>query len=267
MEPSLSQGAGFGLIIGGGVFFAVVMNYVTHLQNKFSQYNSHKVDEFVSGSRRVGFGLLLAGILLSWTWSLTLLESAVKSYSMGFCGSYYYAIGGLLQVSIFSVISSKIKKNANLVTTFPEMGYFRFGVPGHLAFLWCGFVCNAIVSSCILLGGSAVLHAVTGVSQYASLFLIPFGVAVYVSFGGLRATFISDASHTFIILIFIIVFMFEVYVSNDKIGSAQKMWELLESLAPVENNYQGSYLTFRSEQGAIFAVISVITGIGLVVAD
>ena len=86
------------------------MNYVTHLQNKFSQYNSHKVDEFVSGSRRVGFGLLLAGILLSWTWSLTLLESAVKSYSMGFCGSYYYAIGGLLQVSIFSVISSKIKK-------------------------------------------------------------------------------------------------------------------------------------------------------------
>ena len=50
MEPSLSQGAGFGLIIGGGVFFAVVMNYVTHLQNKFSQYNSHKVDEFVSGS-------------------------------------------------------------------------------------------------------------------------------------------------------------------------------------------------------------------------
>lgn len=129
------------------------MNYVTHLQNKFSQYNSHKVDEFVSGSRRVGFGLLLAGILLSWTWSLTLLESAVKSYSMGFCGSYYYAIGGLLQVSIFSVISSKIKKNANLVTTFPEMGYFRFGVPGHLAFLWCGFVCKQSLAHVFFLEG------------------------------------------------------------------------------------------------------------------
>ena len=109
MEPSLSQGAGFGLIIGGGVFFAVVMNYVTHLQNKFSQYNSHKVDEFVSGSRRVGFGLLLAGILLSWTWSLTLLESAVKSYSMGFCGSYYYAIEDFSKFHFFSYFQQNQK--------------------------------------------------------------------------------------------------------------------------------------------------------------
>ena len=92
-------------------------------------------------------------------------------------------------------------------------------------------------------------------------FLNSFGVAVYVSFGGLRATFISDASHTFIILIFIIVFYVEVYVLNDKIGSAQRCgsyWNLyLQS-----KTIAGSYLTFRSEQGAIFAVISVITGIG-----
>ncbi|EMG47538.1 putative urea active transport protein, partial [Candida maltosa Xu316] len=267
MEPILSQGAGYGLIIGGSIFFIVVMNSITYLQNKFSNYNSHKVDEFVSGSRKVNFGLLLAGIVSSWTWSLTLLESAVKSYQISIAGAYMYALGGILQVSVFSIISSKIKKNANLVTTFPEMGYFRFGKAGHLAFLWCGFICNAIVSSCILLGGSSVLHAITGISQYASLFLIPFGVALYISFGGLRATFMADASHTFVILIFILVFMFQVYVTNDKIGSPKKMWELLQSLPPVENNYHGSYLTFRSEQAGIFSVISVITGFGLVVAD
>ncbi|KAG5416961.1 DUR4 [Candida metapsilosis] len=267
MEPSLSQGVGYGLIVGGGAFFAIVMNYVTFLQNKFSTFNSKKVDEFVSGSRSVGFGLLLSGILSNWTWSLTLLESAVKSYDIGISGSYWYAIGGLMQVSVFSVVSSKIKKNANLVTTFPEMGYFRFGKAGHLSFLWCGFVCNAIVSSCILLGGSAVFSAVTGISQYAALFLIPFGCAIYVSFGGLRATFISDATHTCIILVFIIVFMFEVYFGNEKIGSPKRMWELLESLPPVDDNYHGSYLTFRSQQGAIFSIISIVTGFGLVVND
>ncbi|WLF77422.1 urea permease [Lodderomyces elongisporus] len=267
MEPSLTQGAGYGLIVGGGAFFAIVMNYVTFLQNKYSAHNSKKVDEFVSGSRNVGFGLLLSGILSNWTWSLTLLESAVKSYDIGISGSYWYAIGGMLQVSVFSVVSSKIKKNANLVTTFPEMAYFRFGKAGHLSFLWCGFVCNSIVSSCILLGGSAVFHAVTGVSQYATLFLIPFGCAVYVSFGGLRATFISDATHTCIILVFIIVFTLEVYYGNDKIGSPRKLWEMLQSLPPVDDNYHGSYLTFRSQQGAIFSVISCITGFGLVVND
>ncbi|CAK9440395.1 uncharacterized protein LODBEIA_P44950 [Lodderomyces beijingensis] len=267
MEPSLSQGVGYGLIIGGGAFFAIILNYVTFLQNKYSNHSAKKVDEFVSGSRSIGFGLLLSGILSNWTWSLTLLESAVKSYDQGIIGSYMYALGGILQISVFSIVSSKIKTNANLVTTFPEMGYFRFGRAGHLSFLWCGFVCNAIVSSCILLGGSAVFAAVTGISQYFTLFLVPFGCAVYVSFGGLRATFISDASHTCIILVFLIVFTLNVYFVNDKIGSPQKMWELLQSLPPVENNYHGSYLTFRSEQGAVFAVISVITGFGLVVND
>lgn len=267
MEPTLSQGYGYVVIFVGSIFFLVLLNTITFLQNKYSSHNSKNVDEFVSGSRSVKFGLLLAGIVLSWTWSLTLLESAVKSYTFGILGSMYYACGGLLQVSVFSIISSKIKKNANLVTTFPEMAYFRFGVAGHLSFLWCGFVCNSIVLACILLGGSAVVQAITGVSQYATLFLVPFFVACYISFGGLRSTFISDASHTLVILIFIIVFMFEVYVVGDKIGSAQKMWELLESLPPVEGNYHGSYLTFRSEQGVVFLIISIITGFGLVVAD
>ncbi|KAK6465166.1 urea permease [Scheffersomyces coipomensis] len=268
MEPSLPAAAGYAVIIGGGAFFAIVMNYVTYLQNKYSKYDARKVDEFVSGSRSISFGLMLSGILSNWTWSLTILESAVKSYTIGISGSYWYAIGGLLQVSVFSIISSKIKKNANLVTTFPEMAYFRFGRAGHLSFLFCGFTCNSIVSACILLGGSSVFSAITGISQYAALFLIPFGVAIYVSGGGLRATFISDATHTTIILIFLIVFAFEVYVSNEKLGSVDKMWELLQTVpAPVAGNYQGSYLTFNSSQGGIFAIISIITGFGLVVND
>lgn len=268
MEPTLSQGVGYGVIIGLGIFFAILMNLVTFIQNKFTKANSNKVDEFTSASRGLPFGLVLCGILSSWTWSLTLLQAPTESYNIGFSGGYWYAIGGLLQVSVFSIISSKIKKNANLITTFPEMAYLRFkSTAAHLSFLWCGLVCNAIVSSCILLGGAAVVNGITGVNLYAALFLIPFGVAVYVSFGGLRATFISDATHTCILIVFIIVFVFEVYTNGDKIGSPQKMWELLESLPPVEDNYKGSYLTFRSKQGAIFAVISVVTGFGLVVND
>ena len=124
----------------------------------------HKVDEFVSGSRRVGFGLLLAGILLSWTWSLTLLESAVKSYSMGFVGHTIMLLEDFSKFQ-FSVISSKIK-NANLVTHSQKWGTFRFGVPGHLAFLWCGLCVMQSLAHVFFLEGSAVLHAVTGVSQY-----------------------------------------------------------------------------------------------------
>jgi SSS family transporter len=271
MEPNLPQGAGYAVIIGLGLFFAVLMNVVTWIQNKYTKTHSDNVDEFTASSRNVPFGLICCGIVSSWTWSLTLLQSATQSYNLGINGSYYYAIGGLAQVGVFSIIAAKVKANANLVTTFPEMGYFRYGTPGHLAFLWCAFVCNSVVSACILLGGSSVVSAVSGVNYYASIWLISFVCAIYVFFGGLRATFIADAVHTFILLIFILIFAFVVYAGDSsKIGSPGKMVELLTEVAkiyPIEGNYQGSYLTFRSKNGAIFAVQSVITGFGLVNCD
>lgn len=270
MEPPFSQGVGYGVIIGLGVFFAVLMNGVTYIQNKFTSHHSGRTDEFTAASRNIPFGLMVVSILSSWTWSLTLLQSATETYNIGISGSYWYAVGGIIQVSVFSIIASKVKSNANLVTTFPEMGYFRFGTAGHLAFLWCGFVCNAIVSACILLGGAGVITAITGMNIYAALFLVPLGCAVYVAFGGLRATFISDATHTFILLIFLLVFIFYIYTGGDKIGSPDKMYDLLTELVktePVEGNFKGSYLTFRSKEGGIFSIISVITGFGLVALD
>lgn len=267
MEPSLTQGTGYGIVIGLSIFFAVLLLSTTWIQDKYTSNNSKNVEEFTSASRNVPFGLILCGIVSTWCWSLTLLQPAVQCYMQGVSGAYYYALGGLLQVSVFSIVASKVKQNANQVTTFPEMAYFRFGNVGHAAFLWCGFVCNAIVSACILLGGSGVIAAVTGMSEYASLFLMPLGVAAYVSTGGLRATFISDVMHTFITLIFVFIFVFKVFASSEQIGSPTKMAQLLYDLPAVEGNYKGKYLTFHSLQGGIFAIRSTITGFGLVVCD
>ncbi|KAA1479072.1 urea permease [Dentipellis sp. KUC8613] len=266
----LPQGVGYAVVLGLGVLFAVMMNGITWLQTRYSQYSPNSANEFTAASRSLKTGIVIAGILSSWTWSLTLLQSATQSYNMGISGGYWYAVGGMVQVAIFSVIASKVKMNANRATTFPEVAYIRFGTAGHLAFLWCGFVCNAIVSACILLGGSAVVSALTGMNPYAALFLIPLGVSIYVATGGLRATFISDATHTFFLLGILLCFSFVTYASSSIIGSPAKMWELLTDLAkttPVEGNYHGSYLTFRSRPGAIFAVQSIITGFGLVNCD
>ncbi|KAG2120731.1 uncharacterized protein F5147DRAFT_663075 [Suillus discolor] len=52
-----------------------------------------------------------------------------------------------------------------------------------------GLVVNLIVSSMLLLGGSAVVNAITGMNIHAASFLIPLGVCIYVILGGLRATF------------------------------------------------------------------------------
>jgi len=54
--------------------------------------------------------------------------------------------------------------------------------------------------------------------------------------------------------------MFTVYATSDKIGSIEKMHELLVNAAvdmPVDGNAGGSYLTMRSKNGLIFGVINV----------
>ncbi|KAF8180098.1 urea transporter [Pholiota molesta] len=266
----LPPAAGYAVVLGLGFAFALFMNGVTWVQQKFSHLSPNSASEFSAASRSLKTGLVVAGIISSWTWSLTLLQSATQSYNMGVSGGYWYAIGGTLQIAIFSVIASKVKMNANRATTFPEVAYIRFGTAGHLSFLWCGLVCNAIVSACILIGAGSVVTALTGMNAYASLFLIPVGVAIYVATGGLRATFICDATHTFVLLLILIGFGFVVFTGSNVVGSPAKLHELLVTAAelwPVEGNYHGSYLTFRSRPGAIFAVQSIITGFGLVTCD
>lgn len=50
----------------------------------------------------------------------------------------------------------------------------------------------------LLLGGSAVVNALTGVNIYAASFLIPLGVIVYTLAGGLKATFLASYIHSII---------------------------------------------------------------------
>jgi Na+/proline symporter len=51
--------------------------------------------------------------------------------------------------------------------------------------------------------------------------------------------------------------MLNIYAVNDKIGSPQKMFELLADAAPVSGNAGGSYLTMRSLSGFSFGIINV----------
>src|ERR1044071_6486277 len=101
----------------------------------------------------------------------------------------------------------------------------------------------------LLLGGSAVVNALTGVNIIASCFLLPLGVLIYTLFGGLKATFLTDYVHTSVIYIIILSFLFTVYGSSDVIGSPGKMWELLVDASkktPIDGNAGGSYVTMSS---------------------
>lgn len=57
----------------------------------------------------------------------------------------------------------------------PELIRRRWGKSAHIVFLTFAFICNIIVTAMLILGGSAVVHAITGIDIYGAAILIPVG--------------------------------------------------------------------------------------------
>ncbi|KAL4760991.1 sodium:solute symporter family protein [Aspergillus foveolatus] len=271
VAPVLPQGAGYGVVVGIGLFFALLMACVSYLQNRYTQYSTKTSEEFNTASRSVKPGLIANGVVSAWTWAATLLQSSTVAYEYGISGPFWVdAAGSTVQIFMFSVLACKIKQNAPYCHTFLEIVYHRYGQATHLVFVFFALMTNTLVASQLLLGGSAVVTALTGMNVYAAVFLIPLGVCIYVVLGGLRATFLCDYTHTVIVMVIILYFMFDVYARNELIGSPSQMYDLLKTAAverPVKGNIEGSYVTLKSNSGLVFGVIELCTGLSTVFLD
>lgn len=266
----LPQGAGYGVVVGIGLFFSVFMLGLTWIQARYTPFSPSNTEEFSSASRSVKSGLIAAGIVSAWTWAATLLQSSAVAYKYGISGPWWYGAGATIQVLLFAQLAAKLKLNAPNAHTFLEIIGTRWGTLAHIIFLFFGLATNIVVSSMLCLGGSATVTDLTGMSTIAACFLIPFGVAIYVMAGGMRATLLCDYTHTTVLFAIIFVFMFTVYGTSDKIGSISKMHQLLTKAAQetgVSGNAHGSYLTMRSKNGLIFGVINIIGNFATVFND
>ncbi|KAL1394185.1 solute symporter family transporter [Phyllosticta capitalensis] len=270
VATTLPPGAGYGVVVGVGFFFAVVMMFISYLQNRYTQFSTHQSEEFNTASRSVKPGLIAAGIVSAWTWAATLLQSSSVGYQFGVSGPFWYAAGATVQILTFSVLACKVKQNAPRCHTFLEIIYTRYGTLAHVIFIMFALITNILVASQLLLGGSAVMASLTGANVYAAIFLIPTGVCAYVVLGGLRATFLCDYSHTLILMIIMLYFMFHAYCVSDLIGSPSRMYDLLKAAGekmPVAGNQDGSFVTLKSNKGLVFGVIQLCAGSGTVFLD
>lgn len=237
---------------------------ITYLQNRYTTYSTKQSEEFNTASRSVKPGLIAAGIVSSWTWSATLLTSCTFAYSYGIGGPMWYAVMGSAQILLFSLIAIKIKTNAPGAHTFPEIILAHHGRWNHITYLFFAWATNLLVGACLVLGGAQVVGALSGVNVYGACFIIPLVVAAYVIAGGLRSTFIADYAHTVILFAAILTFGFSMYATNPEVGSIDRFYDLLleagRTMPITHNAHAGSYLTFKSNDGLLFAIDLLVTG-------
>lgn len=279
----LSQGVGYGIVLGFGALFAVLTSFLVWLERRYVGAK-HTSEWFNTAGRSIKTGLIASVIVSQWTWAATILQSSNVAWEYGISGPFWYASGATIQVLLFGILAIEIKRKAPSAHTVCEIVKARWGFVAHMVFLTFCFVTNIIVTAMLLLGGSAVVQALTGMNIYAASFLIPLGVIVYTLHGGLKATFLASYLHSVVVHVVLVVFLYMVYTSSSKLGSPSAVYNKLVALTsrsqdcsqllqlgqacgPVSGNYQGSYVTMLSSGGFIFGIINIIGNFGTVFVD
>ncbi|XP_022145424.1 urea-proton symporter DUR3 [Momordica charantia] len=280
----LDQGVGYSVILGFGAFFAVFTSFLVWLENQYIG-SRHTSEWFNTAGRSVKTGLIASVIVSQWTWAATILQSSNVAWEYGVSGPFWYASGATIQVLLFGIMAIEIKRKAPNAHTVCEIVKARWGTAAHIVFLVFCFLTNIIVTAMLLLGGSAVVNALTGVNIFAASFLIPLGVIVYTLAGGLKATFLASYIHSVIVHVVLVIFVFLVYTSSSRLGSPSVVYNRLmevasksrichepishigQSCGPVAGNYKGSYATMLSSGGLVFGIINIVGNFGTVFVD
>lgn len=289
-NPPLPVGAGYAIVIGFGAFLSIFTSgivWVDQWVNRTPQTSEY----FNTAGRDVRTGLTAAVICSQWTWAATLLQSSNVAWSYGVSGPFWYASGATIQVLLFGILAIEVKRKARTAHTFCEMVLARWGKAAHITFIFFGLLTNIIVTSMLLLGGAAVVNALTGMNIALASFLIPWGVILYSAVGGLRAKFLADYIHVVFIFVILMIFIYTVYVkvlstdivydglttvSSFSFGQCQGIFSSngnsffkagQYACGAVDGNRGGSYLTMISSGGTIFGIINIVGNFGTVFVD
>ncbi|MDC0203319.1 sodium/solute symporter [Candidatus Nitrosopelagicus sp.] len=269
MSYILDESIGYLILIGVGILLASVVLILVKAETKW--LGTKKTFEwFSTAGRTVKTGLIVTSVVSAWTWAATLLQSSTVAYQYGISGPFWYAAGASIQVVLFAILAIELKRKSPMSHTFPEMINSRFGKSSHKVFLSFAFLTNIIVTAMLVLGGAAVVNALTGINVYIAAFLIPVGVIAYTLFGGLKATFLAEYFNTAFIFVVVLIFTSTIYFINPDIGGISGMFEKLSNAAamyPVEGNAAGSFLTLASVGALIFGVINIVGNFGTVFVD
>ena len=85
--PPLSQGTGYGVVLGLGLAFAAGMVLTTYVLKRYNQ-EVQTSEMFSTAGRTVQSGLVASAVVSSWTWAATLLQSSGVAYRYGVSGLY-----------------------------------------------------------------------------------------------------------------------------------------------------------------------------------
>ncbi|XP_070546656.1 uncharacterized protein [Ptychodera flava] len=268
---TLTLAEAVGLIVGFGVFAALIAEVFSLIRKKVFK-DKENLDSFFDAGGKVSVGLTATTIVSKWTWAATLLQSSTVASKYGVSGPLWYAAGATVQIILFAILSIQLKIRAPGAKTFLQVTHARFGLKTHSVFCAFALLTNIIVTAMLMLGGAAVLTSlVDGLSVELAAMILAAVIGGYSYIGGLGGTFYVSYFNTALIFIITLIFVIKIYNSPDDednpLGSAERVFELLNCAVGPDENKDNSYLTFLSSGGLMFGVINLVGNFGTVFVD
>ncbi|KAF2799062.1 hypothetical protein K505DRAFT_231849 [Melanomma pulvis-pyrius CBS 109.77] len=265
----LSQGVGYGVVIGLGAFFAIIILLAVKIQKDYLSEDSGKSEMFLVANRTVGTGLTCSAVFSSWMWINETVFSCIMCYYYGIAAPMWFGTGLSFQIAVMALLGVLVKIRAPNAHTSLEIVRRRYASFGHIVFIVLNLINNILGCATMIVTGSQLVNGITGVHIAAATILIPFGVVIYTAVGGLKATFLTDFLHTAIALILIIYFTISV-LTNEHVGGLDGLYDKLQATAGdhyIKGNFEGSLITFKSKGAILFGIVLKFGNLALVVMD
>ncbi|KAL3800963.1 hypothetical protein ACHAW5_006696 [Stephanodiscus triporus] len=285
---------------GFGAIFSIFVMIVVYFDTMFSKNATITVEQFYTAGGIIKARLIASEIVSKWTWAATHLQSLNAAWNYGVHGPFWYALGATIQILfLFGILAISLKALAHSAHAICEIARARWGKSNHLPFLFFGFCSSVIITSMLLLGGATTVEILTGMSYAVASFLIPWGIFLQTTVGGVKAIYMASYLHTMMVIVVVVICM--ITIKHIKVYSSDIIYQYLHQTdsnaeeqctiifskdgagpnsfyrndddktmmvcGPIEGNIQRSYFSTISGGGLKFGIFNIIRNFGTVFAD
>lgn len=171
----VNQATGYGVIVGMGVLFTIIILAAVKIQKLYLMEDSGKSEMFMVANRSVGTGLTASAVFSSWMWINETVLSCTMCYSYGLAAPMWYGSGLCFQIAFMAVLGVLAKIRVPHAHTSLEITRKRYGNLAHVLYISLNLVNNIIGCGGMVLAASQLIVGISGIHLAAATILVPVG--------------------------------------------------------------------------------------------
>lgn len=255
------------ILLGLGALLVVLVWFV-------GRKKGSTAEDFLTGGRGIGHGMIHASVIATWIWAATLMVSSWTAYSYGYIGPWWYGLGAVIPLPIIGFLGKRLRNVMPNVRSYPEFIKFRLDNKNHVLLTIISVIVSASVAVMIVTGASVMVVAFADLPFWlvAALFLFIF--VSYTSIAGLWASVFADSVMTLImyacmtvIIIGTVVIVGPGNIYDGLLNVIQAKPMLQPGVSETISANQHDPLNWLNIGGIGFLIVNIIGNLGAVICN